>query len=263
MSKFQFYVVNAFTDKAFGGNPAGVVSVDEFPSSQSLKQIVSESRLPEVSFIRPRQTGGYDIRWFTSEVELDLCGHGTVGAAHAVFQHLDTNLSTVAFHTEQQTITVDRVGQQYQMTMPKMAVTPSNHLAAIEAAIGTGVKALYQGRSYLAWIDNEDELVRLSPDIDKLMALDLPGVIIVAPGNTLDYVCRYFAPQKGIYEDAVTGTANATIATQLAQTTGQRQFEAAQLSKRKGTLSLRVDERGVTMTCCAFTAFESVMFINE
>jgi PhzF family phenazine biosynthesis protein len=263
MSDYKIYVVNAFADKAFCGNPAGVVLVSEFLSTTMLKRVVCETRLPEVSFIKKRQHGHYDIRWFTSELELDLCGHGTIGAAHAVFQHLDTTLKSVVFHADQQTIVVDKVEQQYRMTMPMMQVTKSQNLALIEAAIGTTVNALYAGRSYFAWIDNEQTLAGLSPDINKLMALDLPGLIIAAPGDQLDYVCRYFAPQKGIYEDAVTGTANATIATHLFQTTGQQHFNAAQVSPRGGRLSLSVNEHGVTMTCNAFTAFESIMFVNR
>ena len=127
---------------------------------------------------------------------MDLCAHGTIGAAHAIIQNIDIGLSSLKFYTEQQTLVVEKLKQQYLMTMPQMAVTECYDKAVVEAAIGIKVSALYKGRSYLAWIDNENVLLSLTPDLDKLMALDLPGVIIATLGDKLDYVCRYFAPKK-------------------------------------------------------------------
>ncbi|MEJ2044778.1 MAG: PhzF family phenazine biosynthesis protein [Reinekea sp.] len=264
MSGFPFYVVNAFTTEAFCGNPAGVIVVDDFLSDQMLKNLVKESHLPEVSFVRARpQSGEFDIRWFTSELELDLCGHGTVGAAHAIFNHIAPSLNDLTFYFADQQLVVSKVEQGYRLTFPSLVVElcqDETIKRAVEVAIGRPVKSLYQGRSYLAFIDNQRELEALAPIKDKLVALDLPGVIVVTDGDELDYVCRYFAPQKGIFEDAVTGTAHSTITTLLSKTHGAKRFNASQLSSRGGRLQAQLNDQGVELTCDGFTSLVGQIF---
>ena len=173
MSSYPFYVVNAFATEAFCGNPAGVIVVDDFLSDQMLKKLVKESHLPEVSFIRARpQSGEFDIRWFTSDLELDLCGHGTVGAAHAIFNHIAPSLSDLTFYFADQQLAVSKVAHGYRLTLPSLVVEPCQDEAikwAVEDSIGRPVNSLYQGRSYLAFIDNQSELETLAPIKEKLM----------------------------------------------------------------------------------------------
>ena len=249
------FVVNAFSGDLHGGNPAGVLCVEQYPLDGELRKMVTKAQLPEVSFIRQRrQLGHFDIRWLTSELELDMCGHGTVAAAHIVFNALAPNLDKVHFYSQSgKTITVERCGTQLRLTLDKLKVTPCDEHELLASAVGCDIHSLYKGRSYLAWVEDEGVLKALKPDEQQLMALSLPGVIVAAPGKHHDYVCRYFAPQKGIYEDAVTGTAHITIASLLHQQSGQTVFEAAQLSSRGGQMTLKVEDDGVVITTSACT----------
>ena len=258
--EIQGYVVNAFTSEAFKGNPAGVIFVEKFPTDDVMKHIVRETRLPEISFI---QVDGetYHIRWFAEKKEIELCGHGTIAAAHVLFVHHKVSTPFIRFQSQKYDIQVSRQGSSYQMTMPLRRLVPANNYQELEQALNTPIKTLWRGHSYLAWINNEMELLQLQPNKEKISALDLSGVIVAAPSDDFDYVCRYFAPQVGIDEDAVTGSAHAAIATHLFEATQQTDFRAAQYSARGGVLSLKIHQQHVLLSGEAYTAFDFRMFL--
>ncbi|MDN8541825.1 PhzF family phenazine biosynthesis protein [Erwinia sp. BC051422] len=255
----KIYVVNAFSDRAFTGNPAGVVLLEQEMESDSLKQIVAESRLPEISFIsRAAGANVYKIRWFTSQVELDMCGHGTLGAAHIVFSIYQPHCDEVVFETVNQQLRVRKADDYYLMTLPAITCEPCTdpqEIATVTEAVIPAEK-IYKGRSYLLWLKSEKEVADFAPDVGKLRQLALPGVIIAAPGNDKDYVCRYFAPQKGIDEDPVTGTAHCTIAPLFAAEHLKNKLTASQLSRRGGSIGVEVKGKEIVLTGKAFTAME-------
>lgn len=259
----KIYVVNAFSDRACAGNPAGVVILEQEIESESLKQIVAESRLPEISFIsRATNADCYKIRWFTSQVELDMCGHGTLGAAHVVFSTCPPYGDEVVFETTNQRLSVRKTGDHYVMTLPAIACEPctdSQEISTVTEAVMPAEK-LYKGRSYLLWLKSKKEVLDFSPDVEKLRQLALPGVIIAAHGDEEDYVCRYFAPQKGIDEDPVTGTAHCTIAPLFAAEHLKNQLSATQLSQRGGNIFVEVKGKEILLTGKAFTAMEINIF---
>lgn len=257
------YVVNSFSDQAFSGNPAGVVLLEQEMESDKMKNIVAESRLPEISFIsKATGTDCYNIRWFTSQIELDMCGHGTLGAAHIVFNLYPPNNDEVVFETANQRLRVRKISERYLLTLPAITseiCTNPQEIAAVEAAVIPAEK-IYKGRSYLLWLKSKKEVLNFSPDFRKLLQLELPGVIIAAPGDNEDYVCRYFAPQKGIDEDPVTGTAHCTIAPIFAAAHLKNKLSASQLSQRGGSIGVEVKGKEIELTGKAFTAMEITLF---
>ncbi len=259
----KIYVVNAFSDRGFSGNPAGVVLLEEEMESDILKKIVAVSRLPEISFISKKpSTDCYNIRWFTSQVELDMCGHGTLGAAHIVFNLYHPHGGEVIFQAANQQLRVRKTGEHYCMTLPAIACSICDDLqeiAAVETAVVPAEK-IYKGRSYLLWLKSKKDVVNFTPNFAKLFQLSLPGVIIAAPGDDEDYVCRYFAPQKGIDEDPVTGTAHCTIAPLFSASHLKNKLSASQLSQRGGNVSVEVKGKEVELTGKAFTAMEITLF---
>ncbi|WP_289996581.1 PhzF family phenazine biosynthesis protein [Photorhabdus laumondii] len=266
MSVAKIYVVNAFSGHPFSGNPAGVMLLEEDTDSDSLKRIVAESRLPEVSFIRKDEISSqYRIRWFTSQTELDICGHGTLSAAHIVFTLCEPDVNEITFLTGDKTLHVSKEANKYRMMLPAIGMVACNdpvEIAQVEAAV-TPAQKIYKGRSYLLWLNSEEEVVGFIPERDKLLTLPLPGVIIAALGNTTDYVCRYFAPQKGIDEDPVTGTAHSTVASLLSRERSQTKFSASQLSQRGGEISVEVTGNNVALIGQAYTAMEINIFLSD
>ncbi|MCH5052523.1 PhzF family phenazine biosynthesis protein [Pectobacterium aquaticum] len=259
----KIYVVNAFSDRAFSGNPAGVVLLEKEMDSDILKRIVAESNLPEISFIsKIADSNCYNIRWFTSQTELDICGHGTLGAAHIVLSLYQPHDDEVVFEAANQRLCVRRVGERYVMMLPAISCeicTDPQEIALVEAAVMPAEK-IYKGRSYVLWLKSKKEVVNFSPDFIKLRQLSLPGIIIAAPGDNEDYVCRYFAPQKGINEDPVTGTAHCTLAPLFSAVYLKNKLSASQLSKRGGNIGVEVKGKVIELTGQAFTAMEITLF---
>ncbi len=266
MPVIKLYVVNAFSNRPFAGNPAGVVLLETDMNSDFLKRIVAESRLPEVGFIcKAPLSGQYKIRWFTSETELDICGHGTLGAAHIVFSLCEPDAREIAFLAGSKSLYVRKKASEYEMimlTIDMLVCEDPAEIAQVETAV-TPAQKIYKGRSYLLWLKNEDAVRDFTPERDKLLALPLPGVIIAAPGNTDDYVCRYFAPQKGIDEDPVTGTAHSAVASLLAQEGSQTKFSASQISQRGGEICVEITGNNVVLTGQAYTAIKMDIFLPD
>lgn len=276
MENFQFYIVDAFTDTSFQGNHAGVILLDDINKDiDYLKKIVSETHLPEISFISKYHSGMmqnsfqdsdqyYYIRWVTSQTELDICGHGTIGAAYVVFNHLginkenkfskdnylsEFNNSLFFIKSNGEKFSVTKKDSHFKIIFPTISIESCQCIPEIEACINTPISSLYRGRSYLAWLDDEKSVANLNPNFHKIKNLDLPGLIVASLSKDYDFVCRYFAPKKGIDEDAATGTANITIATLINKKTGQKEFHSKQLSSRGAEIFIKmIDENQVQLS---------------
>ncbi len=235
----KYYIVDAFTDAVFGGNPAGVC-LPEGPLDAGLMQkIASENNLPETAFV-VRRDGYYDLRWFTPETEIDLCGHATLASAFVLTNFVDKSLHTVHFETLSGRLTVTRDNDRYLMDFPSRAPAPCPKPALLEAALGVRVTETYQSRDLMAVIDGEDAVRRLSPDFALLGKMEgVFGVIVTARGGGCDFVSRFFAPNAGIPEDPVTGSSHCTLIPFWAERLGKSELLARQLSKRGGTLYCR------------------------
>ncbi|MCP5368951.1 MAG: PhzF family phenazine biosynthesis protein [Hyphomicrobiales bacterium] len=237
------YQIDAFTDRVFGGNPAAVCPVDEWPDAAVMQAMAMENNLSETVFYRARPDGDFDIRYFTPKAELDLAGHPTLATAHLVLEMLQPDRPAATFHTHfGETLTVTRRGGALAMDFPARPPvdwTPNRDLADI-----LGVEpelAAANPRGGLVLLRDEAAVRAVRPDLAGLMALDRELLIVTAPGSgtDCDFVSRVFAPQHGVYEDPVTGSAHCALIPFWADRLGKDVLLARQVSARGGVLYCR------------------------
>jgi PhzF family phenazine biosynthesis protein len=237
-----FYQVDAFTLGPFSGNPAAVCPLDAWLDDATMQSIAAENNLAETAFIVAREVG-YDLRWFTPTVEVDLCGHATLAAGYVVLNHLQPDLRSVSFETKSGTLIVTHDGERLSMDLPARAPTPAPVSAVLSDALGQAPSAVHLSRDILAVFDDEATVRALLPDQVKLAALDEGfGVIVTAKGDAVDFVSRFFVPKGGVAEDPVTGSAHCTLVPFWAQRLGRTKLVARQVSSRGG--ELHCEERG-------------------
>ncbi len=236
------YQVDAFTLGPFSGNPAAVCPLDAWLDDDTMQSIAAENNLAETAFIVAREEG-YDLRWFTPLIEVDLCGHATLAAGFVVLNHLQPDLNSVSFETMSGELIVTREGERLSMDFPARVPTPVAVSEALSDALGQAPSEVHLSRDVLAVYDDEESVRSLSPDQAKLAALDEGlGVSVTAKGDTVDFVSRFFAPKAGIAEDPVTGSAHCTLVPYWAERLGRSELVAHQVSQRGG--ELRCELRG-------------------
>ena len=248
------YQVDAFTLGPFSGNPAAVCPLDAWLDDDTMQNIAAENNLAETAFIVPSEDG-YDLRWFTPTVEVDLCGHATFAAGYVVLNHLQPALESVAFETISGKLTVTRDGDRLSMDLPARAPAPIPVSEALSDALGKVPSEVHLSRDVLAVFDDEATVHNLSPDQAKLLALDEGfGVIVTAKGDAVDFVSRFFGPKAGVAEDPVTGSAHCTLVPFWADRLCQSQLLAHQISPRGGELhcELRGDRVIMSGHCVLF-----------
>jgi PhzF family phenazine biosynthesis protein len=233
--KLPLYQIDAFTSRLFSGNPAAVVPLDAWLPDAVLTAIAAENNLAETAFVIPRQ-GVSPLRWFTPTVEVDLCGHATLAAAHVLFRYTFPAARRLAFETRSGVLTVTREGDYLSMDFPSRPGTEVEPSDALLAALGARPREAYQARDVLAILDSESQVRDFKPDFARIAALDSFALTISAPGDTVDYVYRFFAPRQGIPEDPATGSANCTLVPYWAKRLGKSELVARQLSPRGGEL---------------------------
>jgi len=235
--KRALYQIDAFTSTPFGGNPAAVCRLDEWLDDATLLAIAAENNLSETAYIIDRGAH-HDLRWFTPTTEVALCGHATLASAHLIMNVLDRDRTSVSFLTRQSgVLTVEREDDWLWMDLPAAPAAPCATAATVERALGqTPAALLAASRDYLAVLANEDAVRALDPDRAALMALDRDGLIVTAPGESADFVSRFFAPRLGVFEDPVTGSAHCTLVPYWAERLGRDELAAVQISSRGGEL---------------------------
>lgn len=240
MKSMKIYQVDAFTDTLFSGNPAAVCIVEDTRLSDALMQsIAEENNLAETAFVLPREDD-FEIRWFTPTIEVDLCGHATLASASVLFDQLQYPHSLIRFHSPRSgMLAVEKQHDMLFLDFPtdSLEQLSAENTAKIEQCIGTAPHELYKGKTdYLAVIDSEHSLRNLQPDMQKIAELPARGLIVTAKGDSVDFVSRFFAPQSGINEDPVTGSAHTSLLPLWSQKLGKTRLTARQLSKRGGQL---------------------------
>jgi PhzF family phenazine biosynthesis protein len=239
--KQKIYQVDAFTEKIFSGNPAAVCPLNEWLSDKLLQNIAMENNLAETAFY-VKSGNEYQIRWFTPKVEVDLCGHATLAAAYVLFHHEDHKGDTINFYSPRSgKLTVTRKAELLTLNFP------ADVFEAIElsAEITSGfdilpTRALKGKTDYVLVFEDETQIKNLKVDLLQVAKLDARGVMVTAKGESVDFVSRFFAPQSGIDEDPVTGSAHTTLAPYWAKELGKTELTAIQLSERKGYLQCNV-----------------------
>jgi PhzF family phenazine biosynthesis protein len=235
--KIPFYQIDAFSSKIFGGNPAAVCLLESWLDDQTLQAIAAENNLSETAFLVPKAQGRYDLRWFTPAIEVDLCGHATLASAFVVFSFVNNSLSSVDFDTASGLLSVARSGELLSMNFPARKPELTGKSPIISQALGAEPLDVLKSRDLLVVFKDEATVRDMSPDFEKLKQIrDAFAVIVTAPGARSDFVSRFFAPNAGIPEDPVTGSAHCTLIPYWAERLKKTQLHALQLSKRGGEL---------------------------
>ncbi len=232
--RIPVYHVDAFSSRPFGGNPAAVCPLESWLPDATLQAIAGEHNLSETAFYVP-DGGSYRLRWFTPQVEIDLCGHATVATAHVILKvRRESSASRLVFQSQSGELAVSRDGDLYTLDFParppQACAVPEN----LAAALGAAPQTVLAARDYLCVFGSEDDVVALQPDMTALAALDRFAVIVTAPGADCDFVSRFFAPAKGVPEDPVTGSAHCTLIPYWAERLGKSTMFARQRSRRGG-----------------------------
>ncbi len=229
------YIVDAFTDKTFGGNPAAVCVMDRWPSDSLMLAITGENNLSETAFA-VREGDKYHLRWFTPGGEIDLCGHATLATAWVILNRYEPELEKVAFTTLSGDLTVVRKDDLYEMDFPAYRLEKVDVTPAMADAMGAMPQEAYMGRDLLCVFDSEDAVRNMQPDLDKVQKLDGLLLQVTAAGSGFDCVSRTFAPKCDVPEDPVCGSGHCHIVPYWAGRLGKDRLAAYQASKRGGTL---------------------------
>jgi PhzF family phenazine biosynthesis protein len=234
--RVPYYQVDAFTNRVFGGNPAGICLLDAWLSADVLQKIAAENNLSETAFL-VRRGEDFAIRWFTPELEIDLCGHATLGSAFVIFHELGFAGNTVHFTSKSGALSASRDGEVITLDFPAWTSEPCAAPAALVNGLGWMPREVRRNaEDLLAVLASEADVLSLHPDTAQLAAVDTRGIIVTAPGTDCDFVSRFFAPRLGLLEDPVTGSAHSTLIPFWSERLGKTRMFARQLSRRRGEL---------------------------
>lgn len=237
--ELDIYQVDAFASEVFYGNPAAVVPLYEWLSDDLMQNIAMENNLSETAFF-VRKGEYFELRWFTPEAEVDLCGHATLATAHVLYTALDYDDPAVVFETQSGRLFVDREGDVYSMDFPAWPVREIQVTERVTKAVGVRPSELFMGeRDMMAVFENESDVRDMEPDFRLVSQLDGMGLICTAPGLDYDFISRTFVPEQGIPEDPVTGSAHCTLVPFWAGRSGKNDLRAYQASRRGGELNCR------------------------
>jgi predicted PhzF superfamily epimerase YddE/YHI9 len=240
--KFPLYWVDAFADKPFHGNPAAVVPLTAWPEAALMQKIAFENGLAETAFFVRTGPDRFHLRWFTPELEMDLCGHATLASAFVAFNHLGQAGSRIVFDSQSGPLTVDRRADgRLELNFPSRppaaladAQLPPTLLPGLR---GPRPQWIGKARDYFCVYPTAADVLALKPDFTLLNQIDVIGIIVTAPGDaSVDFISRFFAPNCGILEDPVTGSSHCTLIPYWAQRLGRNVLSAQQLSARGGDL---------------------------
>jgi PhzF family phenazine biosynthesis protein len=238
------YLVDAFTDRPFAGNPAAVCVPDTARDAAWMQAAAGEMNQAETAFARPRPDGDWDLRWFTPTVEVELCGHATLASAFVLWETGRVPAAkAIRFHTQSGVLTCTRRGDRVEMDFPAEPAAPVQSPA--EEAFALGATPTFVGRNrmdMLVVLGSAEEVRKLAPDLGQVAEIKARGVIVTGPSDQpgFDFVSRFFAPQSGVAEDPVTGSAHCCLGPYWRGVLGKDELVGRQVSKRGGTVAVRV-----------------------
>ena len=241
----KYFVVDAFADAVFKGNPAGVCLVESELDESVMQAIAAENNLSETALVT---LGGeiHDLRWFTPAAEIDLCGHATLGTSYVIANFILPGVTVMRYATRSGELVVTREDDLYALDFPARPGVPAAVTDAMGEAIGVPVLEAYQSRDLMLVVGSEAEVRNVSPDMGLVAGLAGAAVIVTAPGDKVDFVSRFFAPELGVPEDPVTGSAHSTLIPYWADRLGKDELVARQVSRRGGTLHCQMRGERVT-----------------
>ena len=259
--EFEVFFVNAFTNKLFAGNPAGVVFHSEEIPSEMMQKIAAENNLSETAFIHT--SNNRRIKFFTPELEVDLCGHATLASAFTYFNFLNQAANEIVFQANRSEIKAVKTNKGITLSIPKDEPKEITDLNTFSKALNTEVLEVYKGiDDFMVVLEDEVAVANNNPDFSLIKSMDSRGLIITAKGEEVDFVSRWYGPQTGINEDPVTGSAHALLATYWSGIFNKSDLSAKQLSKRVGLLHCSVKEEKVDITGQAALYLRGTLQLN-
>lgn len=257
------YVVDAFADRVFEGNPAAVIVTGHPLEERLMSAITRENNLSETAFAVP-DGDGWRLRWFTPAREIDLCGHATLAAAYVISRFVRPDGASIRFETLSGTLTVERRGELYEMDFPAYTLKPLEVTDQITDALGVRPREVWRARDLLCVFDRAEDVLNMAPDQEKLRGLKGALMQVTAPGSgEFDCVSRSFAPKMGVPEDPVCGSGHCHIIPYWAARTGKSEFVARQASPRGGTLYCRLEGDRVKLAGRAVLYAQSELMVED
>lgn len=256
------YVVDAFTDKVFAGNPAAVCVMDAWLPDDLMQKIAWENNLSETAFV-VKEGDVYHLRWFTLNGEIDLCGHATMATSYVITHFIEPELDEVVFQTLSGILTVKRSGELLQIDFPAYQLAPVPVTDEMEQALGIRPVEAWMGRDLLCVLDSEESVRTCVPDLERVKALDGLLLHITARGTETDCVSRSFAPKLNVPEDPVCGSGHCHILPYWAQQYGRDELVAYQASRRGGVVYGKLAGDRVTLSGKAALYSEAEIHIEQ
>lgn len=258
--KLKLYQIDAFTDKLFGGNPAAVCPLDHWIEDEILQNIAIENNLAETAFFVPLPNNHFHLRWFTPEIEMDLCGHATLASAYVIFEKLKHEQNEVIFETQSGILSVKKMENFYELDFPSRPPQKSSLPKIISDGLNIQPTEIWKARDYLLVYDSEDDIKNINPNIAIInqINIDPGGIIVTAKSNLkdIDFVSRLFTPQATVFEDPVTGSSHCTLVPFWADRLNKTELRALQISKRRGELFCKLDKNRVKIKGTAIKYLE-------
>jgi len=261
--KYKLYQVDAFTDTLFGGNPAAVCPLTEWLSDDMMQNIAMENNLAETAFY-VQQGEQFFIRWFTPQVEVDLCGHATLAAAYVLFNCENYSGDSINFYSPRSgELYVRKNSDLLSLDFPVDEFHSTPISDEILHCFDKQPLEAYKGKTdYMFVYEKESDIREIVPHFDAISLLKARGVIITAKGENVDFVSRFFAPQSGIIEDPVTGSAHTTLTPYWAEKLNKTEMSAIQLSERKGYIQCKLIGERVEISGHARLYFSGEMYLK-
>jgi len=243
--KIKIFQIDAFTDHLFGGNPAAVCPLDKWLEDEILQCIAAENNLAETAYFVHLSENRYHLRWFTPEIEMDLCGHATLASAFVLINEIGIDFTEIIFESKSGELKVKQDGNLIELNFPSRPPVKSELPKIIQDSLNIQPKEIWKARDYLLLYESEEDVKNFNPNLTILnqINIDPGGIIVTAEGasNDVDFVSRFFTPQASVLEDPVTGSAHCTLLPFWADRINKQQFRALQISSRRGELFCNLD----------------------
>lgn len=259
----EIFQVDAFCQSLFSGNPAGVCPMESWPEDKIMQEIAAENNLAETAFF-VKSGNQYHIRWFTPAVEVDLCGHATMAAAHVLFNHKGHQEDTITFTSRSGELKVAKTDGGLTLDFPVDDLNPITITDDMFQCFGAIPIEAYRGKTdYMFVFPNESDITNINANLTEIAKYkNIRGIIVTAKGDKVDFVSRFFAPQSGIPEDPVTGSAHTTLTPYWSKKLGKDEMTALQLSPRKGFLKCKNLGERIQISGTAKTFMAGRMFLS-
>lgn len=249
--KLKIFQIDAFTDKLFGGNPAAVCPLENWLTDEILQSIAIENNLAETAFFVQLSKNHFHLRWFTPELEMDLCGHATLASAFVIINELENDSDEILFDTQSGLLKVRRVEDYLELDFPSRPPQKSDLPKIISDGLNIQPKEIWKARDYLLVYDSENDIEKMKPNIAILnqINIDPGGIIVTAKGKSrdVDFVSRVFIPQSTVFEDPVTGSAHCTLVPFWSERLNKTELRALQISERGGELICQLNKDRVAI----------------